>query len=199
MISFILIKLMKRVLLAIAISLFTSSIVMAQTADAVKPNSIKIGIGPTFFGRGDITGIMQYTQYNRTVLHYLQVGAGFSLAQASSTGERWQQAAAKTLDFNIAFIPLRSSSQNFKIGAGISRRHVTDMYTTGFSTYDRGNTFIVIEEFEKQEFSSTGYTALLEYEFLFGERWIIGTRASFQNYKEGSTVLFLGINGGIRF
>ena len=75
---------------------------MAQSSDAVRPNSIKIGIGPAFFGYGDITGIMQYTEYSRKLLPYLQVGAGFSLAQASSTNARWQQAAAKTLDFNIA-------------------------------------------------------------------------------------------------
>jgi len=175
------------------------STVNAQSSDVVSPNSIKIGIGPTLFGSGDIKGIMQYTEYRRQLLPYLQVGAGFSLAQAASTIERWQQAAAKTLDFNIAFIPLRSSSQNFKIGVGVSGRHLTSIYSIGSSTYDRGPTPIMIEEFEKQEFNSIGYTVLLEYEYLFGERWAIGTRASFQNYRLGSTVLFLGINGGIKF
>jgi hypothetical protein len=173
--------------------------VKAQSTDVVSPNSIKIGIGPTLFGYGDIRGIMQITEYRRQLLPYLQVGAGLSLAQASSTIHRWQQAAAKTLDFNIAFIPLHSSSQNFKIGVGVSGRHLTDIYSIGSSTYDRGPTPIMIEDFEKQEFNSIGYTALLEYEYLFGERWAIGTRASFQNYRLGSTVLFLVINGGIWF
>jgi len=172
----------------------------AQSSDVVRPNSIKVAIGPAFFGSGDITGIMQYTEYNRQILPYLQIGAGFSLAQASSNNARWQQAAAKTLDVNIAFIPLRSSRQNFKIGAGIFRRHVNDIYRTGIFYYKFDNNLpIKVEEFEKQEFNSFGYTALLEYEYLFGERWIIGTRASFQNYQQGSTVLFFGINGGIRF
>ena len=151
----------------------------AQSTDVGSPNSIRIGIGPTLFGYGDIRGIMQFTEYSRQLLPYLQVGAGFSLAQASSTTHRWQQAAAKTLDVNIAFIPVRSSSQNLKIGVGVSGRHLTDIYSIGFSTYDRGPTPILIEEFEKQEFNSIGYTALLEYEYLFGERWAIGTRAFF--------------------
>ena len=191
---------MKRVILSIAIYLFTLSIVMAQTADAVRPNSIKVGVGPSFFGYGDITGIMQYTKYSRKLLPYLQVGAGFSLAQASSTNACWQQAAAKTLDFNIAFIPLRSSRSNFKICAGISGRHLTNIYRYGISFYlFDNNPLIRIEEFEKQEFNSLGYTALLEYEYLFGDRWIVGTQASYQNYERGATVLFLGINGGIKF
>jgi len=192
---------MKQFFFLITIFQISVSSVLAQTSillDTPK-NTIKVGIGPTLFGYGDIRGIMQYTEYRRQLLPYLQVGAGFSLAQASSTYYRWQQAAAKTLDLNFAFIPFRSSRQHFKIGAGISNRHLTDIYNIGSSTYDRGPTPILIEEYEKQEFNSVGYTALLEYEYFFAERWVIGTRASFQNYRLGSTVLFLGINGGIRF
>jgi len=176
------------------LSFFTSQ---AQTSDAVRPNSIKIGIGPTFFGYGDITGIMQYIEFSHQLLPYLQVGGGFSLAQASSTSEYWHQAAANTLDVNIAFIPLRSPRQNFKIGAGISRRHVNDIYYVGYSSVGRDP--VLLAEYEKQEYNAFGYTALLEYEYLFGERWVVGTRASYQNYEGGANVLFLGINGGIRF
>ena len=162
-------------------------------------NTIKIGVGPTLFGYGDITGLMQYTEYSRLLVPYVQVSIGFSLAQASSTNYRWQQAAAKTLDFSLKFVPFRSRRQNFKIGTGVSARRLIDIYSIGSRTYERGNIPVLIEEFEKQTFNSVGYSVLLEYDYFLTERWSLGTRASFQNYKVGSTVLFVDINGGVRF
>lgn len=170
-----------------------------QSTKDVKPNSIQVGIGPVLFGYGDITGIMQFTEFRRQLLPFLQVSAGFSLAQASSTINSWRQAAAKTLDFTMAVIPVRFSNQNLKIGVGVSGRNLTHISTFSFSLYDRGPNQVVVEEFEKQQLNSIGYTALLEYEYLFGERWALGTRATFQNYRFGSAVLFVGVTGGIRF
>lgn len=192
---------MKVVVILLAVFQISVITVAAQTTDlsGTPPNTILVGVGPTLFGYGDITGIMQYTEYNRQVLPNFQAGVGFSLAQASATNYRWQQAAAKTLDFHFAFIPFHSARQNFKIGAGVSARRLIDIYSIGSRTYEQGNTPILVEEFEKQIFNSIGYTVLLEYQFFLAERWILGTRASFQNYKVGSTVLFLGINGGICF
>lgn len=166
---------MKQILLLLTITLLTVTSVVAQTpslSDTPK-NTVKVEIGPTFFGFGDITGIRQYTEYNRQVLPYLQIGAGYSLAQASSTMHRWQQAAAKTLDLNISLIPLRTNRQNIKIGTGVSGRHLTNIYSIGSSTYDRGPTPILIEEYKKQEFNSVGYTALLEYEYFFAQNGLL--------------------------
>jgi len=187
---------MKRVLILALLA--TAIQVKAQSYfETENIGTFKIGAGYTH----DFPGLNGYTiagEFSKNLSDRLQAGFGFKFINLNGyprTEQVKEYTKAKTIDFNLFYIPFQTETQQFKIGLGYSfsiytaRRsypltHTPDIPTTEWPIQDlKGRT--------------SGASVLAEYEYTpYESMFTYGVRAAL--YKAYDGVTYIGPFVGVR-
>lgn len=163
------------------------------TGQNLPKNTLKFGFGTAYLGSGDYFGNHQHLNYQRSILPFLSLGLNASRTNASkgSADAPLFKTEAKQGDVNLLLVPIRNKVNAFKIGGGASYRFAD--HSTLLDNEAPNPEFSTVSD------ASFGYTALAEYELYIAKYLVAGTRASFQQYKNGDKVFYWGLNLGFRF
>jgi len=192
---------MKRVLilLLLATAIQVSSIqVKAQSYfETENIGTFKIGAGNTH----DFPGLNGYTiagEFSKNIADRFQAGFGLKLINLNGyprTQQVKEYTKAKTIDFNLFYIPFQTETQQFKIGLGYSfsmynaRRSYPISHTPDIPTIDWP-----VQDLKGR---TSGASVLAEYEYTpFESMFTYGIRAAI--YKAYDRVFYVGPFVGVR-
>lgn len=178
---------------------------LAQYVSSFKNNNLKIGAG--YANMGGLPGVHYYNEYNRKLTSYVQIAPAVGFTTASTPKEEtfFTQKTLLAADVNLYFTPiqllnklgvLKWRNHNLKLGGGIGMRYLTQSQYTGSNKVGGQPdqfTFLTKKGWR------TGFGVIVEYEWTFADKWILGPRASVQTYDGGEAVDFVGFNAGIKF
>lgn len=173
-------------------------------------NSIKVGLTYILFGSGDLTGVNYYNEYNRRLNRYLTFSPSLHVGYGSKASDYLRFTKASfSVDPNLFISPMRFEKSKIRLGIGPSFRFLSDSHPSGYGIEFNGDlptlpnkvNYVITPVFYTRPLNywTIGYSVVLEAELHFTGHWLIGGRASFQNYASGETVLNAGINVGYRF
>lgn len=197
---------MKKTLLILSLSVGTH-LAFCQNAPQ---NSIKAGLTSILFGSGDLTGVNYYNEYNRRLNRCLTFAPSLHFGYGSKASDYLRFTKASfSVDPNLFISPMRFEKSKIRLGIGPSLRFLSDSHPSGYGILFKGalpalppNVDYVIMPLNYTRplnYWTIGYTIVLEAELHFTGHWLIGARASFQNYESGETAANAGINLGYRF
>ena len=178
---------------------------LAQYVSSFKNNNLKIGAG--YANMGGLHGMHYYNEYNRKLTSYVQIAPVLSFTTASTPekGPYFTQKTLLTADVNIYFTPiqllnklgvLKWRNHNLKLGGGVGMRYLTQSQFTGSNMVGgQPDQF----SFQTKKGWRNGFGVIVEYEWTFADKWVLGPRASVQTYEGGEAVDFVGFNTGIKF
>ncbi len=157
-------------------------------------HSFKIGFGNSGFKSVDFQGKTRYLEYNRQLFNRFSIGLDGNWTQANNlkTEELKKSMNRLTGNAHLFFAPIQKQNTSFKIGFGASG------YTSKYGFVDLSDELIneIPKEYTSQDY---GLSLAIDFEIFVIKNWALGTRASYQKYKNGDEVYFWGFNTGIRF
>ena len=118
---------MKKLSIILFIALFT---VLGSTAQ--NQNSLRVGLNGAFWGAGDVTGLVFYAEYERTLTPYFalvpRLSSGYSSEHVKGTKEYWSEwSYSSILSTHTASLSLRTTPFQkmswLKLDAGFLYQH----------------------------------------------------------------------------
>jgi hypothetical protein len=197
---------MKHTLLVL-ILLVSSSLAFCQNSPQ---NSFKAGLTGILFGSGDLTGVNYYNEYNRRLNRYFTFAPSLHFGYGSKASEYLRFTKASfSVDPNIFISPMRFEKSKVRLGVGPSLRFLSDSHPNGYGVMFKGALPALPENLDyvitpvtyarPLNYWTVGYSIVLEAELHFTGHWLVGARASFQNYASGESAANVGFNVGYRF
>ncbi|WP_147277019.1 hypothetical protein [Runella aurantiaca] len=196
---------MKKTLLFLSL-LAGSNLVFGQNPPQ---NNIKAGFTYILFGSGDLAGFNYYNEYNRRLNRFLTFAPSLHFGYGAKASDYLRSTKASfSVDPNVFISPMRFEKSKIRLGVGPSLRFLSDSHPSSFGLLFNGGTALPLDKdylitpityTRPLNYWTIGYTLLLEAELHFTRHWLVGTRASFQNYASGETALNAGLNVGYRF
>lgn len=173
----------------LVILLFISSLsVIAQSGNDVPSRfDLRLGVGTSLLGSGDMWTFMSETELNAKLNNYLATGISIGFGQSSKG--IFEQASFAQGNLNFLVSPFTNTKRNdFRIGTGVSIYRVNDVF--------RSSTFTVedvrVENYIFDERSSLGGNIIIENTYSVTPRVLIGVKVFTQPYLNGD------INSGIQ-
>lgn len=157
-------------------------------------HSLKVGFGNSGFRSVDFQGKTRYLEYNRQLFNRFSIGLDGNWTQANNlkTEDLKKSMNRLTGNTHLFFAPIQKQNTSFKIGIGGSA------YTSKYQFEDLSQelTKEIPENYTAQDY---GISVAVDFEIFVIKNWALGTRASYQKYKNGDESYFWGFNTGIRF
>lgn len=154
-----------------------------------KKTDLKIGIGTSLFGMGDMLCLNIENELNYKINKYLATSTSILFGHS-----KWQEDKRASFingNINAFFSPFKNTkSNNFKIGTGIS---AISLASTTLNYRREINGVVVESNYQLNNRSSFGYNIIIEDELKFNEKFLIGIKIYMQDYSNGDS------NGGITF
>jgi len=170
---------MKKTVLLFVCLLLAGSSVLAQKAPLA--TDIRMGIGTSLLGSGDMQTIMVDNEINVGLNQLFTVGAGLGFGK--SDDGVFEQASFLQINANVYFSPWRNTRRNdFRIGTGLTWYNVSDVYRSS-SSFLNGE--LVSSEHVLDTRSSFGYNIVLENTYLVTDRFLLGDKLFTQPYFNG--------------
>jgi len=179
---------MKIILVLLAVTLFGLN-ASAQVEDPSRFD-IRIGIGTSLLGTGDMRTFMLETELNYSLTEYFTIGGGLGMGRSNS-------GVSETASFfqgnaNMYFSPFGNSGKNdFRIGGGLSFNSISDAYISSVELGPGGQ--IINQEVTFDQRNALGFNIILENSYWITDKTLIGIKVFTQPYVNGD------INSGILF
>ena len=163
----------------------------AWSAKAQFIDNVKLGLGGSFLGTGDITvgkveGEVTHN-WNRFFSGSTVLGVGYASGNSYSSFTT-RQTLLTQLDENIFFSPFGNDNvYNFKIGTGVSLVYIREHHETEFTSEPNSTEHRV----------SLGGAMIIEQEILIQQQLIVGLKAMIQPYLNGDIVNSLLLKIGV--
>lgn len=182
---------MKKAIVTCALSLMVSSLA-AQSRD-----DIKLGIGASFLGTGDmLIGKLEgeaTRKWNRIISNSVALGIGygdqkFYYNPTYNYKSLHQQTFTTHLDGNVFVSPFGNDRlYNLKLGTGVSLMYVSD-------AFPRRN-----EAIQRENRASVGINMIMEHEFMLSKKSLIGLKMMIQPYLNGDIASTMLLKFGRKF
>ena len=157
-------------------------------------HSFKIGFGNSAFKSVGFQGKTRYLEYNRQLFNRFSIGLDGNWTQANNfeTEELKKSMNRLTGNAHLFFAPIQKQNTSFKIGFGAST------YTSKYQFEDLSSLSNkeIPNDYSAQDY---GFSVAVDFEIFVIKNWALGTRASYQKYKNEDESYFWGFNTGIRF
>lgn len=148
---------------------------------------LRLGIGTSLLGTGDMQTIMLENEVNMKLNSYFTFGG--ELGFGKSDYGVFEHASFIQLNANIFLSPFKNKGRNdFRIGTGPSWYSVSDAYRSS-AHYQNGQP--VDEDYKFDTRSSIGFNVIIENSYSITERYLLGLKLFTQPYQNGD------INTGI--
>ena len=155
--------------------------------DVESKYDLKLGIGTSLLGTGDMQTIMFENEINFKLNKYFTLGEGLSFAKSGFSV--LEQASFIQLNSNIYISPFKNNRQNdFRFGAGLSWYSISDFYQSSTVYIDEG---LLDSEYEFSKRNSLGLNIIIENTYSISEKFLVGLKFFTQPYKNGD------INSGL--
>ncbi len=169
-----------------------------QLPKAPLKNSIKFGFGTAYLNQGNYFGKQRHLQFDRRLFRLMSLGLNvgyISAAQQKSDGFEQSNKAFQG-EATLFLTPINNQVNSFKLGGGAVYRLNNYRYT---SQIVRVKDEIIRKEFSEEQYSTPGYSVMLEYEVYIAQLIVLGSRASFQKFENKDKTFFWGLHAGLRF
>lgn len=181
-------------------NLFTTLLVLSILGGVHAQQSpkldLRIGMGSSFLGTGDIRTSMMENELNYTFNNYLTISGSLAYAKGGFGGLYASSATFLQSNANVFISPFKNSKQNdFRLGTGVSYYDVSHAYTAA--------TFLIDGELQEVNYklenrTSIGLNIIVENSYAITDKFIIGLKLFTQPYKNGDinsgVLLKFGIN-----
>ena len=179
-------------LLIIALFLFFT--VQAFAQGTIGKFDIRLGVGRTLLGSGDIITSSVENEINYKLNPYFSSAIGFNFGRGTNGSPR---TAASYLVGNLTLFvsTFRNRGRNdFRIVTSLTYYTVADsykLYSTSFEYVDRQGRLVIDERTVFEIRQSLGFNAVIENTYSFGKRFLLGLKLFTQPYFNGD------INSGV--
>jgi hypothetical protein len=176
----------KKYVLIVFVVLF--SILMVFADEDTRKFDFRTGLGYSFLGTGDMSGVYIENELNYKLSHYLTSSVSFGLGECFSGVLR--AAAYLQGNVNLFLSPFKNTGKyDLRVGVGLSLNKVFDIRQNYFNNIDEG----VYDVYSYENRSSIGYNIIIEYSYTIYDNYLIGVKLYTQPYENGD------INSGISF
>jgi hypothetical protein len=169
----------KSTIAVILITLFSLP-VMGQQKKKTTPIDIRVGVGYSILGSGDILTFNYINELNYKLNPYFttsfSMGLGRSLKDGAHTASYTQG------NLNIFLSPFKNNKRNdFRIGAGLTYYGISGSDNVGFY-YENGASYDHYDIYSRR---SSGFNVIFEDSFLVTQKILVGVKLYSQPYFNG--------------
>jgi hypothetical protein len=175
---------MKQIALLI-LTFFCLNETVAQ--DSWSKTDIRLGIGTSLLGSGDMRTLMLENEFNQQLSPLLAASLGLGIARSNSGV--FETASFFQTNANIYLSPFKNDRRNdFRIGTGLSYYWASDAFVQS-RQFDAGQ--VISENVIFDQRNSLGVNIIIENTYLISEKFLLGLKLLSQPYFNGD------INSGV--
>ncbi|MEM1325818.1 MAG: hypothetical protein AAGI23_07690 [Bacteroidota bacterium] len=175
---------------------FCAFITLASTTMlAQSETDLRLGIGFSFLGSGDLYAVMLENELNHTLNDYFTLSG--NIGYGRSNNGVFEAASFLQGNANIFFSPLKNIRRNdLRIGGGLSYCNISDAFQVSGLFRDGGQELAV---YALDQRTALGFNIIIENTIDLSDRFLLGIKAFTQPYLNGDINSGILMKFGVKF